>query len=176
MQWAGINTVWHLRTMQVAASCWLQTQKPRFNILSLLTATMLRSRVLAYVASQLAAHAVTQGDGVRAIALVGPYIDRAARSENAVLLSTLLLFRAEALDLSERSAEARTVRLDSLGWARYGFGTDRAVWAKLREISSLSPLKKAVFNIVRLKTYDRNRSSIYWRNCRWHHCQTSRWK
>ena len=96
----------------------------------------------AYVATQLAAHAVTQGDGTSALRLIGPHIDRAARNENAILLSTLLLLRAEALDLTGRSAEARTVRLDSLGWARYGFGPDWAVRAKLREISSLSPLKK----------------------------------
>ena len=63
-------------------------------------------------------------------------------TKNAVLLYNLLLLRAEALDLTGRSAEARTVRLDSLGWARYGFGPDWAVRAKLREISSLSPLKK----------------------------------
>ena len=68
-----------------------------------------------YVATQLAAHAVTQGYGVRALALIGPHIDRAALSENAVLLSALLLPRAEALDLTGRSAKARTVRLDSLG-------------------------------------------------------------
>ena len=85
---------------------------------------------------------MSRGDGVRALSLIGPHIDRAARSENALLLSTLLLLRAEALDLTGRSAEARTVRLDSLGWARYGFGPDWAVRAKLREISSLSPLKK----------------------------------
>jgi hypothetical protein len=96
----------------------------------------------AYVATQLAAHAVSKGDGKRALALIGPHIDRAARNENAILLSTLLLLRAEALDLTGRSAEARTVRLDSLGWARYGFGPEWAVRAKLREISSLSPLKK----------------------------------
>lgn len=96
----------------------------------------------AYVATQLAAHAITQGDGTRALLLIGPHIDRAARNENAILLSTLLLLRAEALDLNGRTAEARTVRLDSLGWARYGFGPDWAVRAKVREISSLSPLKK----------------------------------
>ena len=89
----------------------------------------------------MAAHPVTQGEGERALSLIGPHIDRAARNENAILLSTLLLLRAEALDLTGRSAEARTVRLDSLGWARYGFGPDWAVRAKLREISSLSPLK-----------------------------------
>ncbi|MCR9114241.1 MAG: ATP-dependent transcriptional regulator, partial [Rhodobacteraceae bacterium] len=40
-----------------------------------------------------------------------------------------------------RVAEAQAVRMDSIGWARYGFGADWAVRAKLREISSLSPLK-----------------------------------
>lgn len=94
----------------------------------------------AYVATQLAAYAVTRGDGETALVLLAPHIDQAARNENAALLSTLLLLRAEALDLQGRSAEARTVRLDSIGWARYGFGPDWAVRAKLREISSLNPL------------------------------------
>ena len=48
---------------------------------------------------------------------------------------------AEALDLTGRSAEAEAVRLDSLGWARYGFGADWAVRAKLREVAALNPLK-----------------------------------
>jgi hypothetical protein len=94
----------------------------------------------AYVATQLAAYAVTRGDGETAATLLAPHIDQAARNENAALLSTLLLLRAEALDLQGRTAEARTVRLDSIGWARYGFGPDWAVRAKLREISSLNPL------------------------------------
>ncbi|MEL7206270.1 MAG: ATP-dependent transcriptional regulator, partial [Pseudomonadota bacterium] len=38
-----------------------------------------------------------------------------------------------------RSAEANLVRMDSLAWARYGFGTQWAVRARLREISALSP-------------------------------------
>lgn len=94
----------------------------------------------AYVATQLAAYAITQGDGDHALHLISPHIDMAARNENAALLATLLLLRAEALDLEGRSAEARTVRLDSIGWARYGFGPDWAVRAKLREIASLNPL------------------------------------
>ena len=49
--------------------------------------------------------------------------------------------RVEALELENRHAEARSVRLDSIGWARYGFGPDWAVRAKLREIASLNPLK-----------------------------------
>ena len=51
-----------------------------------------------------------------------------------------MLLRAEALELAGRSGEATTVRLDSLGWARYGFGPDWAVRAKLREIGALNPL------------------------------------
>ncbi len=95
----------------------------------------------AYVASQLAAFAVARGQGDVALALVAPHLDVAARHENAALLATLMLLRAEALDLTNRGAEAQSVRMDSLGWARYGFGADWAVRAKQREISQLSPLR-----------------------------------
>jgi hypothetical protein len=63
----------------------------------------------------------------------------AKEPEHAALLSTLMLLRAEALELTGRSSEAQHVRLDSLGWARYGFGSEWAVRAKMREISTLSP-------------------------------------
>jgi hypothetical protein len=73
--------------------------------------------------------------------LLTPYLATAERHENATLLASLMMLRAEALELTGRVAEARSVRLDSLGWARYGFGADWAVRAKLRDISALSPLK-----------------------------------
>ncbi len=95
----------------------------------------------AYVATQLSAYAVSKGDGARALTLIAPHIQTAHANENAALLSTLLLLRSEALELENRHAEARSVRLDSIGWARYGFGPDWAVRAKLREIASLNPLK-----------------------------------
>ncbi len=95
----------------------------------------------AYVATQLAAHAISDGDGAGALRVVMPQIQVAARSENAALLATLLLLRAEALELDGRISEARSVRLDSLGWARYGFGPDWAVRAKLREVAALNPRK-----------------------------------
>jgi hypothetical protein len=95
----------------------------------------------AYVATQLSAFAVSQGNGAQALHLIAPHVQTARESENAALLSTLLLLRAEALDLENRASEAQAVRLDSLGWARYGFGSDWAVRAKLREIASLNPLK-----------------------------------
>ena len=96
----------------------------------------------AHVAAQLAAYALTEGNGEEALLQTGPYLAVAARHENAALLSTLLLIRAEALDLLGRPEDAAAVRLDSLGWARYGFGSDRAVRTKLREITSLSPLNR----------------------------------
>ena len=50
----------------------------------------------------------------------------------------LLLLQAEALDRLGRHPEARSVRLDSLLWAGYGFGTERAWNTKQRDISELS--------------------------------------
>ncbi|SMC41169.1 DUF2927 domain-containing protein [Primorskyibacter flagellatus] len=95
----------------------------------------------AYIAAQLAAHAISQADGKGALTLLSPHFDAAARHENAALLSTLMLLRVEALDLEGRTAEAQAERLDSLGWARYGFGEDWAVRAKMYEIGALNPLK-----------------------------------
>jgi hypothetical protein len=97
----------------------------------------------AYVASQLAAFALTENNPDVAIQLTGASIDLAARHENAALLSTLLMLRAEALDLAGRVSAGADVRLDSLGWARYGFGSDWSVRAKLREVGALNPLNRA---------------------------------
>lgn len=95
----------------------------------------------AYVASQLAAYAVSEGRAHDTLTLVTPHLDTAIRHENAALLSTLMLMRAEALDMSGRVSEGRQIRMDSIGWARYGFGSDWEVRAKMREISSLNPVK-----------------------------------
>ncbi|WP_299409423.1 DUF2927 domain-containing protein [uncultured Roseobacter sp.] len=98
----------------------------------------------AYVATQLAAYEIADGNADQALRLIDPNIDIARTSQNAALLATLQLLRAEALSLAGRDDAARTVRLDSLGWARYGFGADWAVRAKIREISALNPLKTPV--------------------------------
>jgi len=95
----------------------------------------------AYVATQLSAYAISRGEGAEALRLIQPHVQTAQANENAALLSTLLLLRSEALELENRHAEARSVRLDSIGWARYGFGPDWAVRAKVREIAALNPLK-----------------------------------
>ena len=88
----------------------------------------------AYSASQLAAMAILQGKASTALTLVEPHLATAERHENAALLANLILLKAEALELLGRTGEARAARLDSLGWARYGFGADWAVRAQAREI------------------------------------------
>jgi hypothetical protein len=53
------------------------------------------------------------------------------------MLATLMLIKSEALENLGQVAEARALRLDSLGWARYGFGSEAQVRARMSEISSL---------------------------------------
>lgn len=96
----------------------------------------------AVVAAQLGSHLLAQGRGPEAVDLIGLHLPVAIRHENAALVATLSMLRAEALDLSGRGVEAQAVRLDSLGWARYGFGAEGAILAKLREISALNPLNR----------------------------------
>lgn len=93
----------------------------------------------AFVATQLAAFALSEGRADQALQMVKPYLQIARDNENASLLATLMLLQAEALELKGASADARSVRLDSMGWARYGFGSEKAVQARIREIAALSP-------------------------------------
>ena len=94
---------------------------------------------VAHVNMQLAAFALSAGEADQVLALVGDALPAATRAENASLLATLLMLRAEALELQGRPSEAATVRLDSLGWARYGFGADQAVRERLTEVAALPP-------------------------------------
>ncbi len=93
----------------------------------------------AYVATQTAAYAIVAGNGEAALRIIRPSLPVAQRAENAALLSTLMLLEAQALDLMGRTDKAHAVRLDSIGWARYGFGSDWAVRAKMNEIAALGP-------------------------------------
>ena len=92
----------------------------------------------AFAASHLAPHALVEGHPQAALDLLEPGINIVMLHENATLLLTLMLLKAEALEMLDRSAEARSVRLDSLLWARYGFGTEQAWNRKRRDISRLS--------------------------------------
>ncbi|WP_298847725.1 DUF2927 domain-containing protein [uncultured Ruegeria sp.] len=78
----------------------------------------------AYVTTQTAAFALAQDQGPRVLPELDQAIDVMTRAENASLLATLLLLKSEALKQAGQMQQARAVRLDSLGWARYGFGSD----------------------------------------------------
>ncbi|QYK39961.1 MAG: DUF2927 domain-containing protein [Paracoccaceae bacterium] len=92
----------------------------------------------AHVSMQLAAHALTRGNHAGAAQLIDSAIPVVARAENAALMATLLMMKAEAMDHMDRRIEADALRLDSSGWARYGFGSDDQVRARAREIAALA--------------------------------------
>ncbi len=93
----------------------------------------------AHIAVQKAAFTLSAGDALGTIKLADGAIPVAARHQNAALLATLMMFKAEALDMQGDSVAAEAVRVDSLGWARYGFGSDANVRARLAEVKGLRP-------------------------------------
>jgi len=93
---------------------------------------------IAHIAWQQATIALSDGDALTTIDLVNANLPAAKRGQNAALLATLLMLKAAALDMVQRPSEARAVRLDSLGWARYGFGSDKEVRRQLQDVSALA--------------------------------------
>jgi hypothetical protein len=71
--------------------------------------------------------------------MIARALPAAAAAENAALLSTMLMIDAVAADASGDARGARARWLDSLGWARYGFGADDKVRARAGSIAALSP-------------------------------------
>jgi Protein of unknown function (DUF2927) len=97
---------------------------------------------MAHVQMQLAAFALSQGQADDAIARADAGLGPAMRAQNAALTATLMMVKAEALTLNGQTAAARALRLDSLGWARYGFGSNAEVARRLADIASLSPVRR----------------------------------
>ncbi len=91
----------------------------------------------AHVDMQLAAIALASGQPGQAQAFADRAIPVAQKAQNASLLATLLLIKAEALENAGQSAAARAVRLDSSRWSRYGFGAEALVRARQTEIANL---------------------------------------
>ena len=96
---------------------------------------------VAHVAVQLAAFTLISGNAEATLAITDDAILIARQHQNAALMSLLMMFKAEALDLQGKTDEAMALRLDSLGWARYGFGNRDEVINRLNEIASLPPRK-----------------------------------
>ncbi|WP_375690578.1 DUF2927 domain-containing protein [Pseudooceanicola sp. LIPI14-2-Ac024] len=92
-----------------------------------------------FVRAQLAADALSRNSGDQALGFLRGQPELAQKYENAALLASLMMLQAQALDATGRGDAAQAIRRDSLGWARYGFGPDWAVRAKLSEIAMLSP-------------------------------------
>ncbi len=92
----------------------------------------------AHVDLQLAAIALSANQNEQAIAFVDRSLGAVTSGQNAAMLSTLMLIKAEALDELGRTSEAQALRLDTVGWARYGFGSDQALRAKTAEIAALA--------------------------------------
>lgn len=93
----------------------------------------------AHVAMQVAAFQLAAGRPEVAINLVDQNVPAVTDAEHAALLSLLLMVKAEALELLDRSEEAGRVQKEALAWARYGFGKDAEVKERAAEILAISP-------------------------------------
>ncbi|WP_119839876.1 DUF2927 domain-containing protein [Pseudooceanicola algae] len=94
----------------------------------------------AHVAAQLAPYHLALGEPGSVLALLGSAETEARRHQDAALLAWIEMLQAEALDLQGNGSRARSVRLDSLGWAGYGYAPDWVIWSKLQSAAALSPL------------------------------------
>lgn len=97
---------------------------------------------VAHVDMQLAAMALAGGLAEEAVQLADRAIPAVRRSENAALLATLMLIKAEALERMGNPAAAAALRMDSAPYARYGFGPDSVVQDRMRDIASVAARAK----------------------------------
>ncbi|MBI1418332.1 MAG: DUF2927 domain-containing protein [Limimaricola sp.] len=93
---------------------------------------------VAVVAVQLAALALSRHDETGVLRITDEAMPLATAAQNAAVLASLMMIRAAALERAGRGQEAAAVRMDSLGWARYGFGAQANVRARLREIAAIA--------------------------------------
>lgn len=96
----------------------------------------------AHIGVQMAAFALSSGQSDMALDIINHHLSAAMQAQNAALLATYLMMKAEALTLEGRVSEAQAVRLDSLGWARYGFGSGAEISERLQDIAAITPERK----------------------------------
>lgn len=84
---------------------------------------------VAHIDMQMAAVALAAGRPDQARYLVDRALPAAERGQNAAVLASLLAIRAAALPGSASAADQ--ARLDSLGWARYGYGPEKEIRTRL---------------------------------------------
>jgi hypothetical protein len=93
---------------------------------------------LAHVDMQMAAMALAGGLAEEAVRLADRAIPVVRRHENAALLATLMLVKAQALEALGNPSAAAALRMDSAPFARYGFGSDKVVQARMRDIAAVA--------------------------------------
>lgn len=93
---------------------------------------------VAHVDMQFAAMALAGGLYDDAIRLTDRAMPAVRQHENFALLATLMLIKAEALEKNGDPAAAAALRLDSTSYARYGFGSDSTVRARMRDIAAVA--------------------------------------
>lgn len=91
----------------------------------------------------LAALALATGQYEMAITLADRHVPVAERAQNAILIAGVLSIKAEAQAALGQVVAARDTRLDSLRWARYGFGdTDGALAREQSQLAALRQLEQ----------------------------------
>jgi hypothetical protein len=110
------------------------------NALAAIAQTPGTDQLRALITSQTAAYAIATNAPRVALDQLDSQINSAMNGQNAILLSTLMFLQAEGLDMTDQSTKAQAVRLDSQGWARYGFGSQKAVSSRMNDIAALRPM------------------------------------
>lgn len=93
---------------------------------------------LAHVDMQLAVLALAGGLPEEAARLSDRAMPVVQSHKNAALLASLMLIKAEALDMLGNPSAAAALRMDSAPWARYGFGSDSMVRNRMRDIAAVA--------------------------------------
>ena len=81
---------------------------------------------------------LSEGNWPAAIDKADQALPAATAAQNATLMAGLMMVKSVALDRSGDSTSAARLRLDSLGWARYGMGSDSDVRRRLQLIAEIS--------------------------------------
>ena len=87
-----------------------------------------------------AALALGTGQYETAVRLADLHVPAAQAGQNAILIAGLLSIKAQALEQLGETGAAQATRLDSLRWARYGFGDSDGALA--REQAQIAALKR----------------------------------
>lgn len=93
----------------------------------------------AHAIVQPAAFALTAGQPDVTLQLTDWAVPAAQKGQNAALLSTLLLLRAEALVATGRISEGAAIAREGKGWALYGYGSAEEVRSHVAEVAALRP-------------------------------------